>query len=398
MNNEKEWSRLPGFYALAPHDRLTRLMSLPLGLRGEDVAFEDGGLSPDNADLLSENVVQTYGLPFSVAANFIIDDKPVLVPMVTEEPSIVAAASKMAKIVSYAGGFKTKAQESVMKGQIQLVDVSDLDRAQEQFLAHKQELIDCAQTLCPRLIARGGGVLDIGMRLLKTRLGPMVLIEPEVDVVDAMGANIINTIAEGLAPKVQELLGGKVLLRILSNLCDKRLVHASCVIPLRALATDHAKDDGAQRARDMLLAHVFAEHDPYRAATHNKGIFNGIDAVAVATGNDTRAIEAAGHAFAAQNGYKPLTSFTLDEEKSCMRAELCLPLAVGVVGGITQRHKGVRLAHKMLGPFAQSSQRLASVMASVGLAQCLAAVAALCQEGIQKGHMKLHAKKHVPTE
>lgn len=370
-------------------------MSLPQGLVVGDFAFEYGGLSRGDADLLSENVVQTYALPFSVAANFIIDDQPVLVPMVTEEPSVVAAASKMAKIVSYAGGFRTRAHESVMKGQIQVVDVLDLDRAQGQFLAHKQYLKDYAQSLCPRLVARGGGVLEIGMRILKTKLGPMVIIEPEINVLDAMGANIINTIVEGLAPKVQELFGGKVLLRILSNLCDKRLVHASCEIPYRAFATDAAKDDGAQRARDMILAHVFAEHDPYRAVTHNKGIFNGIDAVAMATGNDTRAIEAAGHAYAVQHGYKPLTRFVLDEERTLMRAELTLPLAVGVVGGITQRHKGVRLAHKMLGSFAQSSQGLASVMASVGLAQCLAAVAALCQEGIQKGHMKLHNKKHV---
>lgn len=393
MDKNLLWSRLPGFYAQPIDKRREQLLSLPLRMDKGDFLAVDEGLSLNDAELISENVVASFGLPLAVAANFVIDGEPVLVPMVTEEPSIVAGASKMAKIVGDAGGFKTAVENPLMKGQIQLYHILDVDRAVDQFQRHKLSLLDYAQSLCPSLVKRGGGVVSLDIRVLTTRMGPMIIVEPLVNVVDAMGANIVNSLVEHLAPKVKELMGGEIGLKILTNLSDKRLAHASCHIPIKALALDPSKDNGHEIAERMVMAHVFAESDPYRAATHNKGIMNGVDAVGLATGNDTRALDAGAHAYASCHGYRPLTTFIYDGDARVLRAEITLPCAVGVVGGISKMHKGVKLSHKILGPWAQSSTKLASVMAAVGLAQCLAAITALCQEGIQKGHMKLHHKK-----
>lgn len=393
MDSTNNWSRLPSFFTLTPGERRRLLATLPLAVGEEDFRLLDQGLATDCADSMSENVLGSFSLPFSVACNFVIDQKPALVPMVTEEPSIVAACSKMAKMVSLGGGFFTEIAPALIRGQIQFYDVSDVDKAVSQFHAHRQEIMQFAQTLCPSMVKRGGGVVAVEIKVLPSRIGPMVVVEPVINVVDAMGANMVNSLLEALAPKLTALIDGQLGLRILSNLCDQRLAKAHCVIPFKALASDPSLDNGRMVAYQLRAAHVFAEADRYRAVTHNKGLLNGIHALATATGNDTRAIEAAAHAYAARDGYSPLTSLDIDEQRGGVRAELTIPLAVGVVGGITAIHPGVRLAHKILGPWAQSGSGLSSVMVSVGLAQCLAALFALCQEGIQKGHMKLHHKK-----
>jgi hydroxymethylglutaryl-CoA reductase len=393
MKNANNWSRLPGFFDLNPVERRERLVSLPISLGIDDFFDADLGLCLEDADRMSENVVARFSLPFSIAANFIIDNEPVLIPMVTEEPSIVAASSKMAKIVAQSGGFITNISPALIKGQIQFYNLADVDKAQSRFYEHKAALLHYAQAQCPGMAKRGGGVIDLSIRLLPSRIGPMLVVEAVIDVQDAMGANIVNSVLETLAPKVHDVIEGSLGLIILSNLCDMRLAHAQCVIPFKALATDEALDNGRDVALKMLSAHIFAESDIYRAATHNKGILNGIDAVAIASGNDTRAIEAGAHAYAALKGYGPLTALDVDEQQGVIHARLTMPLAIGVVGGITKFHAGVKLAHKILGPWAQSGKKLSSVMVSAGLSQCLAAILAMCQEGIQKGHMKLHNKK-----
>lgn len=395
MNRTQHWSRLPGFFGLTAIKRREVLSSLPLAVSASDFSMMDQGLSLDDADRMSENVIATFSLPFSIAANFVVDDQPVLIPMVTEEPSVVAACSKMAKLTSVSGGFHTEIDRPLLKGQIQLYRLRDVDRAIATFNANKADLLTFAKSLCPSMQARGGGVTDIGVRVLPSpKIGPMLVIEPVIDVVDAMGANVVNTLLEALALKVRQMFDGTVGLRILSNLCDQRLARASCKLSFAELATDFGRDDGLRVLENMVAAHAFAEADVYRACTHNKGILNGIDAVALATGNDFRAIEAGAHAFAASFGsYGPLTTISIETGSKMLRAELALPLAVGVVGGIAGLHDGVRLAHKILGPFAKTSRKLASVMVSAGLSQCLAALFALSQEGIQKGHMKLHKKK-----
>lgn len=385
-------SRLPGFFELAPKKR--RELLCQAHLDSGDFLEADQGLTLDEADSLSENVIATFSLPMAVAANFIIDDEPVLIPMVTEEPSIVAACSKMAKIVGLNKGFYTKIDEPLILGQIQVYDLRDVDHALNIFKDNQADLLEKANSFCPNMKKRGGGVMEINARVLPSeKIGAMLLIEPLMNVADAMGANAINTVLEGLAVHVAKLFDGKIGLRILSNFCDKRMAEATCEIPFRNLAKTFSKDDGLEVAQKIIAAHALAEVDIYRATTHNKGIMNGIDAIALATGNDFRAIEAGVHAFASLNGYKALTSLEIDLEKLCLKAKLTLPLAVGVVGGITQVHRGVKLAHKILGDASKSAKKLASVMVSVGLSQCLAALFALSQEGIQRGHMKLHHKK-----
>lgn len=389
MNENAPWSRLKGFYELDPLLRRKALLSLPLGLKDEDFIGLDESLTLNTADTMSENVIGVMSLPFSVAVNFVVNDKPVLVPMVTEEPSIVAAVSKMAKLVSSSGGFNSKVSESLVKGQLQLYGFIDGDRLVNTLNEQKFKLIEFLNQGCKNMVARGGGVINIEIRPISSKIGPMIIVEPLVDVKDVMGANVVNTLMEMLANKLKNL-DAEVGIAILSNLCDSRLATATCQLPISLLG-----ENGAQIAKRMLAAHAFAETDIYRACTHNKGILNGIDAVALATGNDFRAIEAGAHAFAAHKSpYKPLTSFVLEQE--AIKAELTLPLAVGVVGGNCAIHKGVRFAHKILGPFSRSAKSLAEVMVSVGLAQCLAALLALSHEGIQKGHMKLHKKKLQP--
>lgn len=395
MKNMEYWSRLKGFFNLCPQSRRKALTDLPLAISQENFTTLDQGLSLHDADRMSENVIGTFSLPFSVAANFIIDGYPVLVPMVTEEPSIVAACSKMAKIVSQNSGFFTTIDRALIKGQIQIFGLTDIDKARADFLKHKKDLIDFAKSQLQRMHERGGGIVDIEMRVVPSlKIGPMLLIEPLIDVVDAMGANIVNSLVEALAKKAANIFSGRVGLRILSNLSDQRLARARCEIPFNNLAEDDSHDDGIAVAENLLVAHAFAEADVYRACTHNKGILNGIDAVAIATGNDFRAIEAGAHAYASMKGnYQPLTSIHLDYEKKMVHAELVLPLAVGIVGGISRFHPGVSFSHKLLGDFSKTARALSSVMVSVGLSQCLSALLALSSEGIQKGHMKLHQKK-----
>ena len=386
---------MPGFFALSIEERRTYLQNVCPKLSGENLRTLDQSLSLHEADLMSENVVGTFSLPFSVAANFMIDGKSVLVPMVTEEPSIVAASSKMAKIVASVGGFNTKINAPLQKGQVQLFELADIDKALQLFIEHQEEIIHELNQLCPNMLRRGGGVVRIESRVLSSaKLGPILLIEPLVNVVDAMGANIVNHLMEALGEKLKELIGGTVVLRILSNLCDERLAHAQCRIPVQLLSTDKTHDFGEYIAKKMIAAHTLAEIDPYRACTHNKGIMNGIDAVALATGNDFRALEAGAHAYAARSGtYQALTSITFEQNNKNLLATLTIPLAIGVVGGICRTHRGVKVAHKLLGDYALNSTKLSSVMVSVGLAQCLAALLALSSDGIQKGHMKLHNKK-----
>jgi len=395
MNNY--WSRIPGFFRHSPEKRRQSLGALPLEIRGEHWQLLDQGLALGIADRMSENVIGVFSLPFSVAPNFVVDNQSVLVPLVTEEPSIVAALAKMAKLVAALGGFKTQIDEQIQKGQVQVYDLLDIDHAQALLVEHKDELIAWLNQQCPNMVKRGGGVVDLSWRAVSSlTIGPMLIIEPLVNVKDAMGANIINTLMETLKPRIELLLKGQVGLCILSNLCDTRLARAHCSLSFRELANDSGRDFGERIARRMLAAQAMAEVDIYRAATHNKGILNGIDALAIATGNDFRALEAGAHAYAAITGtYGPLTRMSIDEENKCLNAELCLPLAVGVVGEGLKLNSGVSVAHKILGTFVESNKKLASVMVSVGLAQCLAALMALCTDGIQKGHMALHSKKNM---
>lgn len=384
------YSRLPGFFLLPIHERRQRLMSLPLSLHPKDFIDADQGLSLDDADMMIENVIGTYTLPLSVACNFIIDEKPALIPMVTEESSIVAGCSKMAKIVAQAGGFYTEISPSLIKGQIQFYNIKNISLAIDNFSKYKADILSLLHASALSMKKRGGGVVDIDFRILESSIGPMLIVEPLFNVVDAMGANFVNTILEVIAPKINEIINGSLGFRILSNLCDHRLAKARCSIPF-TLLSECTSQSGAYLAEKIIAGHAFAEADKYRATTHNKGILNGIEAVALATGNDTRAIEAGAHAFAATTSYMPLTKFFIDQE--ALHAELNLPMAVGVVGGVTSFHQGVKLSHKILGHFGKTAKGLASVMVSVGLAQCLAALTALADEGIQKGHMKLHLKK-----
>jgi hydroxymethylglutaryl-CoA reductase len=385
------FSRLPGFFDLDILSRRALLCERQV-LTHEDFKAE---LSLLEADKMSENVISTFSLPLAVAANFIIDEQPVLVPMVTEEPSIVAACSKMAKLIALCSGFKTEISASLISGQIQLYNLRDIDHALEVFSINKNFLLEKANSFCPAMYKRGGGVIDIKARVLSSAMGPMLIIEPLMDVIDAMGANILNTVLENLAQEIRVFIMGEIGLRILSNLCDKRLASSTCEIPFRLLA-DSTKDNGLEIAQKLMWAHALAEVDIYRATTHNKGIMNGIDAVAMATGNDFRAIEASVHAYASRNGrYQALTNMSMDLLEQKLKVKLTVPMAIGVVGGISGFHSGVKLAHKILGEHASSAKKLSSVIVSVGLAQCLAALLALSKEGIQRGHMRLHHKKTI---
>lgn len=375
-------SRLEGFYKYSLESRREQLADR-LGLSSDELAaLTDGGLTLEEADRLIENAVGVYGLPFGIAANFTINSKDYLVPMVIEEPSVVAACSHAAKIVRACGGFAASADEPLLVGQIQVLDAAP--DAAARILAAQGELLALANGTHPNLVQRGGGAREITVRALPaTRAGAMLIVQLALDTRDAMGANLVNTACEQLAPRIAAITGGRVNLRILSNLADKRLARASCRITRDAL--------GDELVRDLIAAQVMAEVDPYRAATHNKGVLNGIDALALATGNDWRALEAGAHAYAARSGaYRALTEWTRDANGD-LHGALELPLAVGIVGGMTKAHRGAQVALRILG--VKSGQELAVVMAAVGLAQNFAALHALAGEGIQHGHMKLHARR-----
>lgn len=381
----------PKFYDLTPDERRKQI-ARQVSLTDEEFDALSGctGLSLEQADHMIENVIGTYALPLGIAQNFVINGRAVWVPMVVEEPSIVAGASFMARLVRGGGGFTTSSDEPLMIGQMQVLNLSDPAGAQQRLLAQKDRLLAAAAAIDPVLERLGGGPRDLEVRLIEeSPIGPFVVVHLIYDVRDAMGANAINTATERLTPLVAEISGGRVHLRILSNLADRRLARARGMVPLTDLAFG---DFGAEQVRDgILAAWAFAAADPYRAATHNKGIMNGIDAVVLATANDWRAIEAGAHAYAARAGrYTSLSTWSKDEDGNLV-GELELPMAVGIVGGATRVHPGARAALKLMG--VKTARDLAEIITAVGLAQNLAALRALATEGIQRGHMTLHARQ-----
>ncbi|MCW4385367.1 hydroxymethylglutaryl-CoA reductase, degradative [Salinibacterium sp. SYSU T00001] len=380
----------------APHSRISGLRDhspeARLGLVAEAAGIEtsalsvlqpDGGLTLAQADHMIENVVGMIGVPVGVATNFTIDGVDRLVPMATEEPSVVAAASNAARMAREHGGFHTSHSGDIMIAQVQVLDCIDPASARLRLLEARDELLELANAQDPVLVTFGGGAREISVRSIDTRVGTHVVLHLHVDVRDAMGANAVNTMAEAIAPRVAEIAGGRTLLRILSNKADLRLTRARAVFDQELLG-------GAQVVDDIVAASAFAEADPYRAATHNKGIMNGITAVVLATGNDTRAVESGCHSHAArEGGYTALTRFEKDAAGNLV-GTIEVPLAVGLVGGATRAHPGAQASVRLLG--VETARELAAVIASVGLAQNLAACRALAAEGIQRGHMSLHAR------
>ena len=360
-------------------------------LSDEDLqALEKGGLSLQEADLMIENVIGRYALPFGVATNFLINDINYLIPMVIEEPSVVAACSFAAKLFRVGGGFRASSDESMMTGQIQLLDVQDTDEAIAAIAQHKLEIIGRANETAGSIRRRGGGAVDVQTRAFTdTSVGDMIVVHLAYDTRDAMGANAINTALEHVSPLIERITGGRVNLRILSNLSDTRKAWAEGCIPASALITEYAS--GPEVVDAILEAALFAELDPYRAATHNKGIMNGVDALLIATGNDWRAVEAGAHAYAARDGRYTSLSRWWKNERGDLLGRIEMPLAVGIVGGATRVHRLAQTALKILG--VESARQLAQVAAAVGLAQNLAAMRALATDGIQSGHMRMHARQ-----
>ncbi len=390
MTNVKQprTSQLPGFYKVTVDER-RNLISEATGVSVDTMAsaLDGGGLSADTADKFVENVLGTYGLPYGVTLNVRVNGQDHVVPMVVEEPSVVAAASNAAKMVRSGGGFQVEVDEPVMISQVQIINVKDRSAAARAILAAKTEILAAADAAVPGLVARGGGSRGLEVRELGQPEDEMIVVHILVDCRDAMGANLINTVAEAVADRLAALANGSVGLRILSNLCDKRCVRVRCRVPAHMLATDQM--DGEAVIDGIVNASRFAELDPYRAATHNKGIMNGIDAVVIATGNDWRAVEAGAHAFAARSGqYSPLSIWRRDGD--ALVGFLELPLALGTVGGTLRVHPSARLSLDVMG--VTEALDLAAVVASVGLASNLAAVRALATDGIQRGHMALHAR------
>ncbi len=342
-----------------------------------------GGLPSDVADRMIENVVGGVTIPLGIATNFKINGKDYLVPMALEEPSVVAAASNAAKIARVKGGFTVTNTGPVMIGQVQVVNVPSPGDAKAKLQARKEDILKKANDQDPMLVSLGGGAKDLNVKTLSTLKGPMVVAELIVNTGDAMGANAVNTMAEAVAPMIEEITGGRVFLRIISNLADRRLVRASAVFEKEALGGEEVVDG-------IVYAYAFADADPYRCATHNKGIMNGVIAVAIACGQDTRALEAGAHSYASRGGsYKPLTTWEKNADGDLL-GTLEMPMAVGLVGGAAKTHPAARADIKILG--VKTAIELAEVMGAVGLAQNFAALRALSSEGIQRGHMKLHAR------
>ncbi len=385
-------SRIPHFYKLSVADRV-RVMRERGWLSEADyqaLASGDHTLNILSADKMIENVVGVMGLPVGLGMNFLINGKDYIVPLVVEEPSIVAALSSAAKLMRQSGGFETDSTEPILIGQVQVVDIPHMARAQSLLLQRKQEILDLANSLHPQMVARGGGAIDLEVHQhhLPDGKGDMLVVHLLVDTRDAMGANLVNTMCEGVASMVESITDGKVFLRILSNLTDRALARAKVTIPLEHLAGRGY--DGEQVRDGIILATDFARVDPYRAATHNKGVMNGVDAVALASGNDWRAIEAAAHAYAARSGrYTSLTRWYKGDNGELV-GEIEMPMKVGTVGGPLQSNPTVALNQRLLG--VKSGRELAEVMAAVGLAQNFSALRALTTDGIQQGHMTLHAR------
>jgi hydroxymethylglutaryl-CoA reductase len=378
-------SRLPGFHKVTVPERRALVGETtavdPLEI---EAALDRGGLLAETADKFVENVLGTYSLPYGVALNVRVNGHDHVVPMVIEEPSVVAAASNAAKMVRANGGFTAETDPAFMIAQVQVRDVSDAEGAAARIREHEPEIMGLAEQAVAGLVARGGGVRGVEARVLAE---DMVVAHVILDCKDAMGANLVNGVAEAVAGRVAAIAGGRVGLRILSNLCDKRCVRVGCRVSAESLATDDM--NGGDVIDGMVAASRFAELDPYRAATHNKGIMNGVDAVVIATGNDWRAVEAGAHAFAARTGrYQPLAIWRRNGDH--IEGRLELPMALGTVGGTLRVHPAARLSLRLLG--VSGAQQLAAIAASVGLASNLAAVRALASDGIQRGHMGLHAR------
>jgi len=375
-------SKISGFYKKSIDERIDLISSIA-SLTEEEQSLLFKAMDKDLADHMIENVVGTFTLPLGIALNFRVNNEDVFIPMATEESSVVAAASKAAKIARKRGGFRTESTDPIMIGQIQILDVDDVATASEKILQEKNKLLTVANAQDKILIDLGGGAKDLAVRILTSSFGKMIVVHLYIDVRDAMGANAVNTMVEALAPVIEDISGGRVRLKILSNLADQRLVKSRAIFDKDLI--------GGEKVVDAFLESVeLAKIDPYRAATHNKGIMNGIDAVIIATGNDFRAIEAGAHAYAARNGqYTSLTNYWKDETGNLV-GEIKLPLALGIVGGAGSIHPTAQMCKKMMR--IASAQQLSELVASVGLAQNFAAVLALSTVGIQKGHMSLHAK------
>lgn len=379
-------ARLPGFAKLSPTERIEALLKEGLLTWDEaQILKEQQGLPLSIADQLTENVLSTFDLPFSLAPYFLINGQDYVLPMVTEEPSVVAAASYAAKLIQRSGGFTTQVHQRQMIGEIALTDVRDVEMASKRILEDKKTLLQLANEAYPSIVKRGGGARDLWIE----NKGDFLIVYLAVDPKEAMGANMLNTMLEALTEPIQKLSGGQVLMAILSNLATRSLVSASCAIDFKALSRD--PEEATAIAHRMELASQLAQVDPYRAATHNKGIFNGIDALVLATGNDWRAIEAGAHAYAAQSGpYKGLSHWKSQPEEKKLYGEITLPMPVATKGGSIGLNPTVQVSHRLLGE--PSAVELAGIIASLGLAQNFAALKALVTTGIQAGHMKLQAR------
>jgi len=382
MSNNEKSSTVSGFYKMPIKERINFVKKFS-DLTEEEANIFSSSLDIEIADRMIENVLGTFELPLGIAVNFLVNEKDYLVPMATEESSVVAAASNAAKIARIKGGFITECSDPLMIGQIQVLNSKDVTGAAKMLMSRKEEILKLANAQDKILVDFGGGAKDLEVRILDSPLGKMIVAHLIVDVRDAMGANAVNTMVEALSPIIEDMTGGKVRLKILSNLADKRLVKAKAVF-------DKEKMGGEKIVDAFLESYTLASIDPYRAATHNKGIMNGIDSLIIATGNDFRAIEAGSHAYAARNGqYTSLTSYYKDKNGDLV-GEIELPLAIGIVGGAGNIHPKAKVCKKILG--VKTAQELSEVVASLGLAQNFAAVFALSTVGIQKGHMSLHAK------
>jgi len=382
MSNKDKSSQISGFYKI-PIEKRIELVKKFSDLDDEETQLFSSCLKMDIADRMIENVLGTFEIPLGIAVNFLINNKDYLIPMAIEESSVVAAASNAAKIARIKGGFQTECTDPLMIGQIQILHIDNIADSAKKILNKKEEILKFANRQDEVLVKFGGGAKDIEVRILDSPLGKMIVVHLIVDVRDAMGANAVNTMCEALAPILEEITGGKVRLRILSNLADKRIVKAKAVF-------DKEKIGGEKVVDAFLESYNLAAIDPYRAATHNKGIMNGIDALIIATGNDFRAIEAGAHAYAARDGQYTSLSHYYKDKNGNLVGELELPMAVGIIGGAGNIHPKAKLCKKILG--IKTAKELAEIVVSLGLAQNFAAVFALSTVGIQKGHMSLHAK------
>ena len=377
-------SKISGFYKLSVEERQKTLIQL-FDLTKEEIELLQnfGYFTSSQQDKMIENVIGSYQLPMGLACNFKINNKDYLIPMVIEEPSVVAAASNAARFARKHGGFQSEEVKSVMISQIQITQVDDVEKAKQKLLEHKEEIIRIANEQDPFLNELGGGAFDFEIRELSTRRGVMIILHLLVNVLDAMGANVVNTMAEAVSPYIEELCQGRIYLRILSNLATHRIARSRAIFDKELLGGDEVVEG-------IMNAYEFAYADPYRATTHNKGIMNGIIALTLATGNDTRAIESGAHAYASLSGkYSPLTNFDVNTDGNLV-GEIEIPLALGIIGGMTKIHPMAKLSLKILD--VKSANELSQVAAALGLAQNVAALRALATEGIQKGHMTLHSR------